>query len=253
MSLKAVKEAAVGVLGSLPAPPLEKAIRALIYWQIGRLAPRARVIALLRLDNFIYRLLGQAAVAYGDGTHAKHRLTSFHDYFVERIGRDDKVLDVGCGIGAVAETVAARAGARVVGIDLNPGNVDKARRLHAHPRVEYLVGDALAELPHGPFDVVVLSNVLEHLHDRPEFLRRLMASTRAGTLLVRVPMFDRDWRVPLKREVDVEWRLDSDHKTEYTVDSFTAEITQAGLAVSELTVRWGEIWATITPARSAGA
>jgi hypothetical protein len=53
--------------------------------------------------------------------------------------------------------------------------------------------------------------------------------------------------VPLRRELGVEWRLDPTHETEYTLESFTAEVNAAGVTVADLQVRWGEIWATVTP------
>ena len=61
------------------------------------------------------------------------------------------------------------------------------------------MGDALKDLPAKPFDVVMLSNVLEHLSGRAEFLRRVQIAARPIRLLIRVPLFERDWRVPLKR------------------------------------------------------
>ena len=66
-------------------------------------------------------------------------------------------------------------------------------------------------------------------------------------MLIRVPMFDRDWRIPVRKDLGVDWRLDDDHKTEYTQKSFHAELSQAGLEAVEETIRWGEIWATVRP------
>jgi len=66
-------------------------------------------------------------------------------------------------------------------------------------------------------------------------------------MLIRVPLFERDWRVPLKRELGVEWRLDSTHMTEYTLESFAEEIAGAGLSIIHQEVRWGEIWAEVRP------
>jgi len=72
----------------------------------------------------------------------------------------------------------------------------------------------------------------------PVFLYR----TGAQRFLLRVPLFERDWRVPLKKELGVEWRLDSTHENEYTLESFQEEIQEAGLKIQYLEVRWGEIW-----------
>lgn len=57
------------------------------------------------------------------------------------------MLDIGCGIGAVAFDIADKAGAQVMGIDFSETNIMQARSLYAHPHVEYRLGDALKELP----------------------------------------------------------------------------------------------------------
>ena len=202
---------------------------------------------LFRLDAALYGLEGRKAIEYDGGIHTKHRHMRYHDFFVSRIRTGERVLDIGCGMGAVAYDVAEKAGACVVAMDLDPANVAQARGRYAHPRVEYRVGDALRELPDGPFDVVILSNVLEHLPDRPLFLRRVQEVARPSRFLIRVPLFERDWRVPLKRELGVEWRLDLTHETEYTLESWAEEVATAGLKVAHQEVRWGEVWAECVP------
>ena len=177
--------------------------------------------------------------------HTKHRHMNYHRFFSDRISETDRVLDIGCGIGAVAHHVATVTGALVVGVDDNERNLERARRQFAHPRIEYRCGDALKTLPDETFDVVILSNVLEHLPERPAFLRRAVAATGARRLLIRVPLFERDWRVPLKRELGLDWRLDDDHETEYTLESFQEEMREAELEIRHLEVRWGEIWAEV--------
>jgi SAM-dependent methyltransferase len=111
--------------------------------------------------------------------------------------------------------------------------------------VEYLLGDALISLPPEGFDVVIISNVLEHLPERPEFLRKLMAAARPSRLLISVPPFERDWQVPRRRELGLEWRSDKTHETEYTLETFTQEMTDSNLVISHVEIRWGEIWAEV--------
>jgi hypothetical protein len=74
-------------------------------------------------------------------------------------------------------------------------------------------------------------------------------SVHPERILIRVPLFERDWRVPLKKELGVEWRLDDTHETEYTLESFASEMQEAGLAVKHLEVRWGEIWVELFPSK----
>jgi hypothetical protein len=65
--------------------------------------------------------------------------------------------------------------------------------------------------------------------------------------LIRVPNFERDWRVPLKQELGIEWRLDPTHETEYTLDSLAQELTAADIDIRFQVVRWGEIWTEAAP------
>ena len=65
-----------------------------------------------------------------------------------RVGRDDLVVDVACGIGTSALQLALQTGCRVVGVDLSPANVreasDAADSSGIQDRVRFLVGDAEA-------------------------------------------------------------------------------------------------------------
>lgn len=202
---------------------------------------------LFRLDAALYSLEGKKAVEYGGGIHTKHRHTRYHDFFIDYIRPDERILDIGCGIGALAYDVAEQAKAYVTAIDLNPNHIEKATKQYNHPRVRYVIGDAMQKLPDGPFDAVILSNVLEHLRERPVFLRRIRETVSPKRFLIRVPLLERDWRVPLKQELGVEWRLDPSHETEYTLESFAEELAVTGLRIDFQVVKWGEIWAVALP------
>lgn len=210
------------------------------------LSPADGLRFLLSLEAALYPMQGQLAIAYGSGIHTKHRHIH-HDFFVSRISEGEKVLDLGCSNGVLDYDIAHRAGAYITGLDLNAANIAVARERYAHSRVEYRVGDARYDLPQGPFDVVILSNLLEHLGDRSAFLRRVQEVVRPSRFLIRVPLFERDWRVPLKKELGVEWRLDPTHETEYTLESFDEEMTASRLRIKHREVRWGEIWAEVIP------
>jgi len=206
--------------------------------------PASRALRLLfELDSLLYQIQGTLSVAYDGGLHTKHRHTRYHDFFTLRIGSGERVLDIGCGLGALAYDIAAKSGAHVVGIDLNPENISIACAKHAHPNVVYRVADACEQAPIGPFDTIVLSNVLEHIENRPAFLRNLIKVTRPSRLLLRVPVFERDWRVPLKKELGLDYRLDPTHYTEYTLESFAVEMEESSVRITHQEVRWGEIWA----------
>jgi 2-polyprenyl-3-methyl-5-hydroxy-6-metoxy-1,4-benzoquinol methylase len=198
---------------------------------------------LLRADDWLTLGINKLAIPYGRGVHVKHRLMKYHDFFVDRIHANERVLEIGCGYGAVAYSIASRAGATVTGIDRNAANIAKAKALFQRPNLTFFEGDALKDLPDGRWDVIVLSNVLEHLDRRVEFLRDVQRRVRPQRWLIRVPMFNRDWRVPLRKELGLPYFSDREHFTEYTQESFEEELKQAGLRAVHLQINWGEIWA----------
>ena len=235
-----------GLIGRVPPARLGIILAAIAVRRARSLVPADGLRFLFSLDTALYREQGRLAVTYGGGVHTKHRHTRYHDFFVRRVHSEDRVLDIGCGNGALAHDVAEKAGARVWGIDLSDANIHIANERYSHPRVHYSVGNALVKLPADRFDAVIMSNVLEHMADRPQFLRRLQATARPSRILIRVPLFERDWRVPLRKELGTEWRLDSTHETEYTLESFADEIAGAGMSIVHQEVRWGEIWAEVS-------
>ena len=199
---------------------------------------------LLEIDRELYTLLGVASVRYGSGTHTKHKHIGYHDFFVKNIEPGSRVLDIGCGNGLLAYDIATRVkNSEVLGIDINEENIASAKRKFTHPNLKFVAGDALKDLPRERFDVVVLSNVLEHLDDRTKFLKLLKERISPSKYLIRVPIFERDWRVPLKKELGVDYRLDPTHRIEYTQEEFFNELHQTGLRTEAYEVRWGEIWA----------
>lgn len=208
---------------------------------------RRAVRELLVTYDDVYRELDLAAIAYEEGVHPKHRLTRYHDFFVERVRPGELVLDIGSGKGELAHDLVVRGGTRVLGIDNDPSHLAFARSHFVHEGLEFRAGDALEEPPPGHFDVIVLSNVLEHLSPRVEFLSRITVSAGPRAILVRVPMYERDWTVPLKDEVGLRGYWDPDHEIEYDEALFRTELSEAGLDVAELVIRWGEFWAVATP------
>ncbi|MBI4968889.1 MAG: class I SAM-dependent methyltransferase [Rhodospirillales bacterium] len=190
------------------------------------------------------RLIAEWATAYGGGIHPKHRLTRYHDFFVERLEAGSSVLDIGCGIGAVARSIAERVpGVRVTAIDSDPDILRQARALPHPGNLCFLESDASSGLPAGSWDAVILSNVLEHIERRVEFLQMILAKAAPRKILIRVPLFERDWRMPLRRELGVDFRSDPTHCIEHTLLEFETEVTAAGLRIVEQRTLWGEIWA----------
>ena len=208
---------------------------------------QAALISLLTLDSLLYRITGTKSIEYDGGHHVKLRLTQYHNFFVNRIIPGERVLDIGCGRGEMAYEIVSKAGGLVTGIDLNKDWLEYAKEAFHHPNLEFIHGDVLEVLPIQKYDTVIMSNVLEHIESRVEFLNKVKQQIHPGRFLMRVPMFNRDWRVPLKKELGLHYFLDDTHYIEYTQESFNKEIKAAGLQTGHMEIRWGEIWAELIP------
>ncbi len=197
----------------------------------------------LRFSNFLYKVISHLAIKR-EGLHPKHRLIGYHVFFTSNVSNTDTVLDIGCGNGALAHDVASKAKS-VTGIDIEEKNIEKAKRKYNLPNIRYIAGDATKDLGDEKFDVIILSNVLEHIEYRVEFMKSIKGI--AKKYLMRVPMYDRDWIPLYKKELGIEWRLDLTHFTEYTEAQFRKEMSDAGYSVDSLSVQFGEIWSVVRP------
>jgi len=110
------------------------------------------------------------------------------DYILQTIGRffpmkkgakpslaGVKILDIGCGGGLLAEPMA-RLGAKVTGIDVTAPAISAAK-IHAESMqlaIDYQVITAEDLAASGAkFDVIYASEVIEHVADRPLFIKAI--------------------------------------------------------------------------------
>ena len=197
---------------------------------------------LMRLHNALYASISRLAQVAEGGIHPKHRLMNYHAFFVDNIHEGDSVLDLGCGNGFLTHDIAAKARS-VTAVDLNKDNIEFARRNFSRDNIKYICADATQFSADEKFDVVTLSNVLEHLEDRCDFLQKI--KNLADRFLIRVPMVNRDWLTYYKRELGAEYRLDLTHEVEYTMEGFQDELEEAGLRIEKASIQFGEIWAVV--------
>jgi len=84
--------------------------------------------------------------------------------FADDLMPGTRVLDVGCGNGFLCGEFLKR-GCEVVGTDLSPQGIDLARKTYHNGRFELLAADTevLQQLGEPPFDIVISTEVVEHL------------------------------------------------------------------------------------------
>ena len=210
--------------------------------------PKRDLILLFSIKDQIEKIINNRALAYGEGEHPKHELTQYHQFFINNIFNGESVIDIGCGYGSVSRSIAkAKPESKILGIDNDKTRLQQALESQNPSNLQFIYGDATQYPFKENWDVVLLSNVLEHIESRVEFLLVLNSNIQAKRMLIRVPCYERDWQVPLRDKFGVNYFTDSDHKIEHKVLEFCGEISQARLEITELVTNWGEIWAVCIP------
>jgi len=116
------------------------------------------------------------------------------DYFVSAFNKNfgefsksKKYLDIGCGGGILSEEIARR-GFDVTGIDFSPSSIEAAKQHAAKmnlTNVKYIVGNAYS-LPFEDesFDGVIMSDVLEHIHDLQKAIKEISRVLKPNGIFV---------------------------------------------------------------------
>lgn len=102
------------------------------------------------------------------------------------LGPDCRVLDVGCGAGAILEAVCQQYRCQGKGIDVDARRIERARRLRT--RAEFECGLFDSQRIDQLYDVVLCTAVIEHVVAPVEFMRSLAAALKPeGSLFVLTP------------------------------------------------------------------
>lgn len=163
------------------------------------------------------------------------------------------VLEVGCGEGNFGRAYRARnPGARYVGVELC---AEAARQAAAH--LDHVLLDDIeepgalgrldAQCTGGPFDVLVLGDVLEHLRDPARVLAELRGRVAPGGACVACVPNVAHWSV-VQQQLRGRWDytdaglLDRTHLRFFTLDTLVALFQQAGWTVLDARARvlWQE-------------
>lgn len=111
-------------------------------------------------------------------TSRKYYVPYLSEYL--RVGKGVNVLEIGCGEGGNLLPFA-QAGCTVMGVDMAAGKIADARRFFAENDADgqFLASDIfeVKELE-GQFDLILCHDVIEHIHDKEEFMRRTRAYLR---------------------------------------------------------------------------
>lgn len=139
------------------------------------------------LDKIYEAYSGMMGKAFQEKT--KERI----QWILSNVQKKDMVLDIGCSQGIIA-LLAAEKGANVLGIDVESVSVEFAKNLvqekfsHVNNRIEFKVADFLNFESTQKYDVVIATEVIEHLHKPEIFLNKIKKHLQSnGKIILTVP------------------------------------------------------------------
>jgi SAM-dependent methyltransferase len=142
-----------------------------------------------------------------------------------------KVLDYGCGNGVLTYWLWSNGfGKEIIGVDVSQTGIYNAQKSFAHQGLAFATIDAMNGLAPGSFDVVVSSQVLEHIFHPEVALAGI--SDKAQWLVLEVPLekcFWPDLVARLKRKSRKENPLG--HVNFWNKATFKQFLKMAGLLV----------------------
>jgi SAM-dependent methyltransferase len=160
-----------------------------------------------------------SAQAHTSDPQILERRTLAHDHrrLAALLRSGMRVLDVGCGTGAITVGIARAVGPTgvVLGLDRDPVLLARARERYGDvPGLRFEEGDVLTLPSDGLFDVVTASRVLQWIDPPALALARMVAATRPGGQIVALEFSHADlvWEPapprPVRRFYDgfLAWR-----------------------------------------------
>lgn len=142
----------------------------------------------IRTTNF-----DEFADLYGNTTSNIMRNYIERPSFLSVLGgvRGKSVLDLACGEGNYARIVQKRGAARVMGVDISEGMINRARLIEAQRplNIQYEVGDAIKLKQIDLFDIITAIYLLPHAHtpqDLEDMARSIYNNLKPNGRLVAV-------------------------------------------------------------------
>jgi 2-polyprenyl-3-methyl-5-hydroxy-6-metoxy-1,4-benzoquinol methylase len=170
---------------------------------------------------------------------------SVHQKIIDFVGKNKKVLDVGCSEGLLSERMNQN-NCKIVGIELDNESALKAENFCQ----ELIIGDVeIVSL--GPqyinyFDVIIFADILEHLKNPLEVLKTFKDYLNDdGYIIISVPNIA-NWKIRFQLlfgnfEYDEYGILDSGHLRFFNQKSIKKMVNDAGFNISMFDITVGDI------------
>lgn len=104
------------------------------------------------------------------------------------------ILDVGCGVGTLSLFLAAQGAKKVVGIDLAADAIAQAEAARQALKLTHLTFRTATLSPNiGQFDVIIASEIIEHVPNPAQFVTHLASNLKPGGTLILTTPYAHNW------------------------------------------------------------
>ena len=123
----------------------------------------------------------EAAKTYEDESSRFQKNSGYQ--FIQQLSPDPgcRVLDLGCGTGALTAVLSERVGpeGKVIAVDPDGERLKLAQEKYARDNIEYVKGDD-ATFPEGPYDLIFANEVVHWVKDKEVLFRRVSENLKPG-------------------------------------------------------------------------
>lgn len=184
--------------------------------------------------------------------HASGDFVSAHTYLLpalekllrEHTGRKQRLFDLGCGNGSVANYLSD-AGYSVVGVDPSVSGIQQANI--TYPHLDLRIGSAYDNLVDtwGRFPLVYSLEVIEHVYAPREFMRGMRNLVEPGGTVILSTPYHGYWKylalsLTGKMDAHLSPLWDHGHIKFWSISSLTTLFRESGFVVSKV-VRVGRL------------
>ena len=207
------------------------------------LKPSVKLKLFLDLEWIFNRLAHEESFKfYTDNNHPIR--TNTYMYILNYIKNTDRVVDIGCKYGEIANFIAEKA-KEVIAIDNDADAINIAKNRYQKQNLRFICDEAyhFLESQNEIFDILVLSHFLEHLENPEAFLNTYKKFF--NLIYIEIPDFDNSFLNQYRKDVKTNLIYsDTDHIYEFDRNEILEIINNCDLKIINSEYRFGvqRIW-----------
>ncbi len=148
-----------------------------------------------------------------------------------RLGPNLRLLDAGCGDGYWLARLKGIQGLDLYGVDYNPIRVERAK--HAAPTATVHCSDLMSLKTKDPFDLILLSQVIEHVDNDRGLLCKMRTLLRSGGVLILGTPNEGSWlqQLWIRRQGP---ESETDHVHSYSENEIRSKVLDVGFCIDSV-------------------